>query len=90
MQLYRKFDDVLKFLQDKKSDDANKPLIDSEQLAEAYQALKDFAASFDYDNAQFVLQSLEEYKLPEDEKVRYEKIKSALENLNWEQVNELL
>ena len=88
--MYRKFDEVLKFLQTPKQDDSNKPLIDDEQLAEAYEALKEMAASFDYDNASYVLQSLEEYRLPENEIEKYKKIKSALENLNWEQVNELL
>ena len=90
LQLYRNFDEVLKFLQDKKVDDADKPLIDDAQLAEAYEALKEIAASFDYDNAQFILQELENYRLPENEIDKYKKIKSAVENLDWEQTNNLL
>ena len=90
LELYRNFDTVLEFLQDKKVDDASKPLIEDAQLAEAYEALKEIAASFDFDNAQFVLQELENYRLPENEIEKYKKIKSAVENLDWEQVNNLL
>jgi len=90
LELYRNFDAVLEFLQDKKVDDSAKPLIDDDQLAEAFEALKEIAASFDFDNAQFVLQELENYRLPETEVERYKKIKTAVENLDWEQVNNLL
>ena len=90
LQLYRNFGEVLEFLQDKKVDDAEKTLIDDAQLAEAYEALKEIAASFDFDNAQFILQELENYRLPENEVDKYKKIKSAVENLDWEQVNNLL
>ena len=87
LELYKNFNSVLEFLQDKKVDDSTKPLIDDAQLAEAYEALKDIAASFDFDNAQFILQELENYRLPETEIEKYKKIKSAVENLDWEQVN---
>ena len=90
LQLYRNFGEVLEFLQDKKIDDADKTLIDDAQLAEAYEALKEIAASFDFDNAQFILQELENYRLPENEVDKYKKIKSAVENLDWEQANNLL
>jgi len=90
LEMYKSYSEVLKNFQDVKQDDSNKPPIDQDQLVEAYEALKEIAASFDYDNAKFVLQSLEEYRLPEDEIERYEQIKVALENLDWEKVNELL
>ncbi len=90
LELYRSFDEVLKFLQTPKQDDSTKPLIDEAELAEAYEALKEISASFDYDNAKFILQSLEEYRLPDAEVDKFKKIKSAVESLNWEQVNILL
>ena len=90
LEMYKSYIEVLKDFKEVKQDDAGKPLIEDDALAEAYEALKEIAASFDYDNAKFIMQSLEEYRLPEREAARYDKIKTALENLDWEQVNKLL
>ncbi len=90
LELYRNFSSVLDFLIEKISNDADKPLIEDAQLAEAYEALKEMAASFDYDNANFILQSLSEYKLPEKEVDKVKKIKAALDNLDWETLRGLL
>jgi len=64
--------------------------IDEEMLREAYDTLKEFVASFDYDNAMFVLESLEDYRLPEDEEKRYQSIRSAIEKLDWEKARQIL
>ena len=71
-------------------DDSEKPLIDESELAEAYGAMRDIAASFDYDSMQFVIKSLEEYKLPPDESKRFLEIKTAAAKPDWEKVQELL
>ena len=71
-------------------DDTDKPLIDAENLAEAYEALQGAAAEFDFDTAQMVLESLAEYKIPSDEKEKFEKIKSAANKPDWEELSGLL
>ena len=72
------------------SDNADKPLIDATELSEAFEAMKDFAASFDYDSLMFIFQSLDEYKLPDKEAARYQEIKDAAAKLDWVKINELL
>ena len=92
LKLYRsyvgKLQPLIKFDTDNENDD--KPLIDEAELAEAFGAMKDIAASFDYDSLMFVFQSLDEYRLPNEEAKRYRKIKEAASNLDWEKVNNLL
>ena len=65
----------------KEKEDSDKPLISDDELAEAYETLKEISASFDYDSLQFVLKSLEDYRLPEKEIERYKKLKIAAEKL---------
>ena len=64
--------------------------IDEAALREAYDTLKEFVASFDYDNVMFVLESLEGYRLPEDEEKRYQSFKAAVEKLEWEKAGQIL
>ena len=92
LKLYRSYVDklqpLIKFNTDSEDDD--KPLIDDAELAEAFGAMRDIAASFDYDSLMFVFQSLDEYKLPESEVKRYKQIKEAASKLDWETINHLL
>ncbi len=90
LELYRSYAEKLSPLIQTEEDDSDKPLIDEDALLEAYEAMKEAAAAFDYDSIEFVFQSLDEYRLPEDEAARYKKIKDAATNLDWEKINELL
>ena len=90
LKLYRSYAEKLSPLIKVEEDDSDKPLIDEQELSEAYEAMKDIAASFDYDSMQFVMQSLDEYRLPENEAKHYKEIKEAVSKLDWEKVNSLL
>jgi len=90
MNLYRSYAEKLKPLIKVEEDNSDKPLIDSEELAEAFETMKDFAKSFDYDSMNFIFKSLDEYRLPENEIERYKQIKDATSKLDWEKVSELL
>ena len=90
LELYISFADKLAPLLEVEEDDSNKPLIEDAQLAEAYEALKEMAASFDYDSVQFVIQSIEEYKLPDAEKEKFEQIKIAASKPDWETLAKLV
>ena len=72
------------------SDDSDKPPIEPDALAEAYETLKEVAAGFDYDSMNFVLQSLDEYKLPPDDSEKISSVKSALNKLDWDEVKKLV
>ena len=88
--LYRSYAEKLKPLIKSESDDSEKPLIDETELTEAFETMREFAASFDYDSLMFVIQSLEDYKLPKNEAERFKGIKAAAAKLEWEKINDLL
>ena len=91
LDLYRSYLEVLRpLLEVKGDDDPDKPLIDDEELAEAFETMKEIAATFDYDSLMFVIQSLEEYKLPDGEAERYKRLKDAAAKLDWTEINSLL
>ena len=90
LKLYRSYAEKLKPLIQIEEDDSDKPLIDEAELAEAFEAMKDAAATFDYDSLMFVFQSLDEYRLPEEESEHYKKIKEAAVKLDWETINNIL
>ena len=90
LELYISFADKLAPLIKVDEDDENKPPIDDDALAEAYETMREVAQSFDYDSMQFVIQSLEEYRLPPDESKRFSEIKTAAAKPDWEKVHELL
>ena len=52
--------------------------------------MREVAASFDYDSLMFVLQSLQEYRLPEKDAEQCRKIKEATDKLDWIQIKEYL
>ena len=66
------------------------PMIDPVRLEEAYMFLAQSAESFDIESIDMVLESLREYRLPDEEKPRLEKIRHAARNLDWEKMAEAL
>ncbi|MBR1396919.1 MAG: response regulator, partial [Selenomonadaceae bacterium] len=90
LKLYRSYTEKLAPLIQTDEDDSDKPLIDPAELSEAFDAMKDVAASFDYDSLMFIFQSLDEYKLPDNEAERYKQLKDAATKLDWEKINNLL
>ena len=90
LSIYRSFAEKLAPLCPPKQREEEKMPIDEATLREAYDTLKEFVASFDYDNAMFVLESLDGYRLPEDEEKRYQNIRTALEKLDWEKAGQIL
>jgi CheY-like chemotaxis protein len=92
MDLYLSYKEKLSLLIESKDpeEDAGKPMIGKEELAEAYASMREVAASFDYDSLMFVLQSLQEYRLPEKDAEQCRKIKEATDKLDWIQIKEYL
>jgi CheY-like chemotaxis protein/HPt (histidine-containing phosphotransfer) domain-containing protein len=71
--------------EDSETDDG-RPLITAEQLDEAYKTLSEFCASFDFDSVVHVVQSLERYRIPEDEATRVDAIIKAVDNFDYEMI----
>lgn len=90
LELYISFADKLAPLLKAEEDDSHKPLISDDELAEAYETLKEISASFDFDSAMFIIASLETYRLPDKEKEKFSQIKSAVSKPDWETLKNLL
>ena len=61
-----------------------------EQLREAYDTLREFAANLDTDGAVFVLDRLDGFRLPEAERARCSALRRAVEGFAWEQIDDIL
>ncbi len=83
---YRKLAEDLKPLNVQTDPEAEdeRPLITLDELNEAYRELSEFCASFDFDSVVHVTQSLEKYRIPEDEATRVDAIIKAVDNFDYE------
>ena len=64
------------------------PPISEDKLEEAYGAITEFAGMMDYDCVKMVLDSLDEYTLPTEDKERFDKVKQLLAEMNWDGIKE--
>ncbi len=70
------------------SDDAgsDKELISADKLKDAYNTIYELAQMMDYDSLELVFDSLKEYSFEEKDRAGLERIKSAMDELNWDGV----
>ncbi|MBQ7198431.1 MAG: response regulator, partial [Selenomonadaceae bacterium] len=90
LRLYRTYAEKLSPLIEVEVDDDSKPLIEPDALAEAYETLQEVAQTFDYDTLNFVIQSLDEYRLPDAEREKMKALKDAASKLDWEQIKKIV
>ena len=90
LKLYRTYAEKLSPLIKTDDDDSDKPPIDDDALAEAYETLREVATTFDYDTLMFVIQSLEEYRLPDGEREKFKVLKDAAAKLDWEKISKII
>ena len=69
---------------DKSSSD--KELISDEKLLDAYNTIYELAQMMDYDSLELVFESLKEYSFKENDRLKLERIKKAMDELNWDGV----
>jgi CheY-like chemotaxis protein/HPt (histidine-containing phosphotransfer) domain-containing protein len=69
---------------DKSSGD--KELISDEKLLDAYNTIYELAQMMDYDSLELVFESLKEYSFKENDRLKLERIKKAMDELNWDGV----
>ena len=81
--------ELSKYLHNEKRND-DKPMIPEKMLEKAYSAIREFAENFDIDSIAQTVHSLEKYDLPNNEKERFEKIRQASEDFDWDTVEEIL
>lgn len=89
---YRELAKELEPLNDIKDDGASddRPVITEKDMKEAYTALSEFCASFDYDSVVNIVESLERYRFPEDEATRFDALKKAVDNFDYELIPGIL
>ena len=90
LELYRSYADKLKPFIYVEKNGTDKPLINEADLVEAFDAMRDATATFDYDSLMFLLHSLDDYRLPDDAEERCKQIKEAASKLNWELIKEIV
>jgi HPt (histidine-containing phosphotransfer) domain-containing protein len=76
--------------QDGTKDTKDKPLISDDDMKEAYVRLQEACNSYDYDSVADIVSKLEEYRFPEDEAARFEAIRSAVDNFDYDQIPQIL
>ena len=91
LAMYRSFKQKLSRMNSHESaDDTSKESISSEDLKNAYEALKETAEQMDYDSAELILSQLDKYDLPSADNETFVEISKALKAFDWDKVDELL
>ena len=67
----------------------NKKLIDDEELADAYKALKEVISVMDYDAVEMIVGQLDGYKLNKEDEENIEKLKGFMKVFDWDKMEEL-
>ena len=63
--------------------------ISTEELRDAYMTISEYAEAYDYTLADEILNQLDEYDLDEDNLKRLRKMRSTLDNMNYEELKKL-
>lgn len=90
LEMYREVSDLLAGIFDSDEDDSDKEPIDPDKLKEAYLAMKEISQMFDYDNIVMILDSISKYRIPDEEKEKFENLKSAIRNADWDKIAGIL
>lgn len=70
--------------------DPSLPEIEPEALAEAYAAMREIAGMFDYDSLIHILDELDNFRLPDEEAQRLQKLRRAAAKPDWDKVHMIL
>ena len=88
LQVYRGFEDALAPIFAAPADGAadERPEADAATIADAYHSIGEFADQMDYDLVEMVLKSMDEYRLGEEDRERFKRIRSALSAIDWDTI----
>lgn len=84
LTLYRSYYDALIPIFSNATDEDERPLIDDDSLSEAYGAIREFVEAFDFDSADAVMETLQDYRVSDDEKEHFSKVKRTLKEVDRE------
>ena len=86
---YQAFKEKLMALKEEADDDAKEEL-DSDNLKNAYDALKEAIPVMDYDAVELVLDKLKDYKLPKEDQDIIDKLNELFKNMDWDGMESLI
>ena len=87
---YRAYKPVLAKVFGGGEEDESLPEISLDDLHEMYSLIKGFAADFDLDNIDKMMEEAKKFRIPEAEREKFEKIKECVTNADWGSLEELL
>ena len=79
---YRLLSEKLSALFDVEPEDDDREEISPEALTEAYMGIREYVDAFDFDSADSIMEMLEGYRIPNEEKERYQRIKDMVMRLD--------
>ncbi len=68
----------------------DRPVITQKDMEEAYTALSEFCESMDFDSVVNIVESLNGYRFPEDEATRFDAIRKAVDNFDYDLIPGIL
>ncbi|MBQ8138000.1 MAG: response regulator [Lachnospiraceae bacterium] len=89
LELYRSYGEALSKMFDG-DDDSSLPLIEKEELLGGYEAVKEAVSAFDFDTADAVIGMLKAYRIPGEEKERFELLCDRVTALDRDRILEIL
>ena len=88
---YRAYKDKLARIMDKPEEvEEEKKEITSEELQDAYDALRELVPNMDYDSVEMILSQLKEYKLPPKDEEVFKELQTMLKLFKWDEMEDLL
>ena len=82
--------EVFEILSKEEQSDENKPEADEELMVEVFNELKAAAEDMDCDLLQGIFDEMAQYRIPEDRKELFEKVRSATQRFDYDEITELL
>ena len=72
------------------SEDGDLPLMDESAIADAKNALRELAESYDFDSINYIMETVKGFRVPDEHKQFFQNIKKALRAANWDEIKKLL
>ena len=92
LAMYREYKEKLAGLHEAGDADESegKEMIPEDELAGAYEALREVVPQMDYDAVEMILDQLKGYKLPEEDAGKMKEIAKLLKALDWDKIEKLI
>ncbi len=84
LQKFRSYSEKLGFLGEKDDAGETKEPADSDMLADAYASIGEMAEIMDYDSIEMIVEEVKNYRLSDEDAVKFKNIEKLLRQLDWE------